>query len=45
MASPRQRAPVVWAMRMFVLLNLMSSVGFIVYALILENPPATALPL
>lgn len=45
MARARDRPAFIWMMRIFLGLNLLSAIGFIVYALILENPPKTALPL
>lgn len=45
MARAPQRPALVWALRSFLLLNFCSSLGFIIYAFILENPPKTALPL
>jgi hypothetical protein len=41
----RENAALTWTLRAFILLNIMSAAGFIAYALILENPPKTALPL
>ena len=45
MARTRDRPALVWLYRIFLGLNFCSAVGFIVYALLLENPPSTALPL
>lgn len=46
MARTKVATPVMaWVLRIFVLLNLISTVGFIIYAIILENPPTSALPL
>lgn len=45
MAKKAQRPALVWTLRAFLLLNFCSALGFIIYALILENPPKTALPL
>ncbi len=46
MAPRNKEHPLVtWTLRIFLLLNLLSAVGFIVYAFILQNPPTTALPL
>jgi hypothetical protein len=43
--TTRDKPVVAWLLRGFLLLNFCSAVGFIVYALILQNPPKTALPL
>jgi hypothetical protein len=45
MARKRDRPVTAWLLRCFLLLNACSAIGFIVYALILQNPPKTALPL
>ena len=34
-----------WVMRFFSVLQLLTGVGFIIYALILESPPKTAIPM
>ena len=46
MARSRRDSPVLaWILRVLLLLNLLSAVGFIVYSLMLQNPPKTALPM
>ena len=44
MPPRREHTVLTWTLRIFILLNIMSAVGFIAYAFILENPPKTALP-
>lgn len=45
MAKTPQRPALVWSLRACLLLEFCSALGMIIYALILENPPKTALPL
>lgn len=45
MAKRPQNPALVWSLRACLLLQFCSALGMIIYALILENPPQTALPL
>lgn len=46
MARHRASTPwMVWIMRATIVLNLLSTIGFIIFAVILQNPPKSALPL
>lgn len=45
MAKKAERPALVWSLRACLLLEFISALGMIIYALILENPPKTALPL
>lgn len=44
MAS-RRKAILPWVMRLFAVLQVLTGVGFIIYACILESPPKTAIPM
>ena len=45
MARNKEHPLVTWTLRILLLLNLLSAVGFIAYTFILQNPPKSALPL
>lgn len=45
MSKARSSPALAWTLRLFIFLNLVSTVGFIIYAIILQNPPKSALPL